>query len=56
MLPGLAYLWEFSFDGTLLAGVEVSVPSVRHSDGLETMFFWDMASAPLGTAHELVAE
>lgn len=56
MLPSLAYLWEFSFDGTLLAGVEVSVPSVCHSDGLETMFFWDMASAPLGTAHELVAE
>lgn len=55
MLPRLCYLWEFASDDTLLAGVEVALPSVVHPAQLETMFFWDVASDPLGSAHEMVA-
>lgn len=55
MLPRLCYLWEFASDDTLLAGVEVALPSVVHPAQLETMFFWDVVSDPLGSAHEMVA-
>lgn len=56
MLPTLCYLWEFGSDGTLLAGVEVAVPSMAHPGGLETIFFWDVAIRPHCIPHELVAE
>lgn len=50
-IPILCYLWEFGEDG-----IEVVVPSMAHPSELETIFFWDAATDPLGSAHELVAQ
>lgn len=55
MIPSIAYLWEFSSDGTLLAGIEVSLPAIGCVGHLDTMFFWETALAPLQSAHEMVA-
>lgn len=55
MIPSIAYLWEFSSDGTLLAGIEVCLPSIGLCQSSRHYVLWETALAPLQSAHEMVA-
>lgn len=47
--------WEFSSDGTLLAGIEVCLPSIGLCQSSRHYVLWETALAPLQSAHEMVA-